>query len=58
MHEFNWPQDWYKYISGRVISEFNELCPEQSSQVMREFLVVLEFIYASWTQPDVNKVSK
>ena len=40
MDEFNGPQDWYKYISGRVIREFNELCPEESSQVMREFLVV------------------
>ena len=38
--EFNGPQDWYKYISVRVIFEFNEFCPEKSDQVMSEFLVV------------------
>ena len=37
MREFNGPQDWYKYISGLVICELNEVCPEKSGQVMREF---------------------
>ena len=40
MREFNGPQVWYEYISCRVIREFIELCPEQSGQVMREFLGV------------------
>ena len=40
MHELSGPQDWYKYISVRVIFEFNEFCPEKSDQVMSEFLVV------------------
>ena len=40
MREFNGHQDWYKYISVRVILEFNECCPEKSGQVMREFLGV------------------
>ena len=40
MREFNGPQDWYKYISVLVIRELNEVCPEKSGQVMREFLGV------------------
>ena len=40
MREFNGPQNWYKNISGLVIRELNEVCPEKSGQVMREFLGV------------------
>ena len=37
MREFNGPQDWFKYIIGLVRRELNEVCPEKSGQVMREF---------------------
>ena len=40
MRKFNGPQDWYKYLSGLVIRELNEVCPEKCGQVMREFLGV------------------
>ena len=41
MREFNESQDWYKkIISGLVMRELNEVCPEKSVQVMREFLGV------------------
>ena len=40
MREFNGPQEWYKYISDLVIRELNEVRPEKSGQVMREFLGV------------------
>ena len=44
MREFNEPQGWYKYVCGPEIREFIELCPEQSGQVMGEFLGVWEFL--------------
>ena len=40
MREFNGPQDWYEYKSGRVIRELNEAWPKKSGQVIREFLAV------------------
>ena len=40
MREFNGPQDLYKNISGLVIRELNEVCPEKSGQVMPELLGV------------------
>ena len=36
MREFNGPQDSYKYISGQVIRELNEVCPVKNGQVIRE----------------------
>ena len=42
--EFNGPQDWYKYISGIVIRDLNEVCPAKSGQVMRKFLGVWVFL--------------
>ena len=38
MREINGPEDWYKYISGRVLREWNEAWPKKCDQVMREFL--------------------
>ena len=40
MREFNGPQDLYKYLSGLVIRELNEVGPEKSGQEMREFIGV------------------
>ena len=40
MREFNEPQDWYEYISRRVVRELIEAWPEKSGQIMREFLEV------------------
>ena len=40
MREFNGRQVLYKYIYGLVKRELNEVCPEKSGQVMREFLGV------------------
>ena len=40
MRDINGPQVLNKYIGGLVIREINEVCPEKSGQVMREFLVV------------------
>ena len=40
MREFNGPNDWYKYISGLVRREINEVWLEKSGQVRREFLGV------------------
>ena len=40
MREINEPLVWYKYIGGLVIRELNEVCPDKSAQVMREFLGV------------------
>ena len=44
MREFNGPHDRYKYISGLVIRELDEACPEKSGQVMLEFLGVIELL--------------
>ena len=46
MRELNWPQYWYKYISGLVIRELNQVCAEKSGQVIGDILTL------TWSKVD------